>query len=58
MTILNEHLLSIRLRALGCSPIDVTWLSGAFSERGEAPSHVVWREQLRNRPVDALVTSG
>ena len=57
MTILNEHLLSIRLRALGCFPIDVTWLSGVFAERREAPSsHVGWREQLRKRPVDALVT--
>jgi hypothetical protein len=56
MTILNEHLLSIRLRALGCSAIDVTWLSGVFSEHGEGSSHLVLRGQLSNCPVAAVVT--
>jgi hypothetical protein len=43
--VLNEHLLSARLRALGCSLLDATWLAAhGLSER--RPS---WREQVRER---------
>ena len=56
-TILNEHLLSIRLRALGCHLVDVTWLSTKL-RRGlgsQVPLSTSWREQLANRDRDALV---
>lgn len=54
--ILNEHLLSIRLRALGCHPADVTWCSSML--RHSSPEQISWgtswREQLANRDRDAL----
>jgi hypothetical protein len=55
--ILNEQLLSIRLEALGCHLIDVTWLS-TMMRRGTAqpiPLTISWREQLANRDRDAVV---
>src|SRR5262249_28084574 len=55
--VLNEHLLSIRLRALGCAPADVTWLS-TLLRRGrprEIPWTTAWREQLATRDRDALI---
>lgn len=43
--LLNEHLLSARLRAIGCNLLDVTWLaSGSLSRDRHG-----WREQMRNR---------
>ena len=55
--ILNEQLLSIRLQALGCRLVDVTWLSAML--RGRQPRSVPWSaswdEQLANRDRDALV---
>jgi hypothetical protein len=56
-TILNEHLLSIRLRAIGCHLADVTWLSTKL-RRGVGSRVLLstsWREQLANRDRDALV---
>jgi hypothetical protein len=59
ISILNEHLLAVRLRAMGCREVDVTWLATVLSRD---PSAVVrwdtsWREQLANRDRDALMVS-
>ena len=55
--ILNEHLLSIRLRALGCHLVDVTWLSTMLKRhsRQQISLWTSWREQLAARDRDALV---
>lgn len=56
LSILNEHLLAVRLRAMGCRPIDVTWLATILG-RGSAPTvqwDTIWRQQLENRDRDAL----
>jgi hypothetical protein len=54
--ILNEQLLGIRLRAMGCRVIDVTWLSAMLRHR--APQDIAWntpwREQLANRDRDVV----
>ncbi len=54
--ILNEQLLGIRLRALGCPLVDVTWLSAML--RHTSPLDLSWttpwREQLAHRDRDAL----
>jgi hypothetical protein len=54
--ILNEQLLGVRLRALGCPLVDVTWLSMML--RHTSPSEIAWRtpwrEQLANRDRDAI----
>jgi hypothetical protein len=41
MSLLNEHLFALRLRAAGCHTIDVTWLSAQLAAR--RPSEVDWR---------------
>ena len=55
--ILNEQLLSIRLQALGCRLVDVTWLAAMLRVHpaDELSWSVPWREQLANRDRDALV---
>jgi hypothetical protein len=55
--ILNEQLLSIRLQALGCHLVDVTWLSTMLRRHtaAEIPLPTSWREQLAHRDRDALV---
>jgi hypothetical protein len=55
--IVNEQLLSIRLQALGCHLIDVTWLSKMLRRynASEVPLSTPWREQLANRDRDARV---
>jgi hypothetical protein len=57
LTILNEHLLSIRLRAMQCRSIDVTWLATqqALRPNEEVAWNLSWREQLAARDVDALL---
>jgi hypothetical protein len=57
MSILNEQLLGIRLRALGCRLIDVTWLSAMLRRQtaSEIPWNAGWRAQLANRGEDALI---
>jgi hypothetical protein len=51
MSIMQEHLLAVRLRAMGCRTTDVTWLATAL--RNGAASNVrwgtPWQEQLANR---------
>ena len=58
-TLLNEQLLSIRLQALGCRLVDVTWLSAML--RVHQPHEVSWgtswQEQVANRDRDALVVA-
>jgi hypothetical protein len=54
--ILNEQLLGIRLRAMGCHLVDVTWLSTML--RHHAPHEIAWqtpwREQIANRDRDVV----
>lgn len=54
IAIMNEQMLGVRLRAMGCRVIDVTWLStmlaGGHSIRWRTP----WREQLANRGLGGL----
>ncbi len=56
LSIMNEHLLAIRLRALGCRLVDVTWLSDQLSRL--APAQIEWstdwRDQLAGRDRDAI----
>jgi hypothetical protein len=54
LSILNEHLLSVRLRAMGCACIDVTWLHGRLAATRNPPCNVRWLQQLRERPADAV----
>jgi hypothetical protein len=55
--IATEQWLGIRLRALGCHMVDVTWLSGQLAKH--PPDRVFWRapwrSQLAGRDRDALV---
>jgi hypothetical protein len=59
ISILNEHLLSVRLRAIGCRVIDATWLATVLARNASAVVRwdTNWREQLANRDRDALVLS-
>jgi hypothetical protein len=60
MAIINEQVLSARLRAQGCALIDATWLA---SERArlaaDEPPDVIpgWRWQVAARDVDAAPRS-
>ena len=55
LAIINEHLLAIRLRAIGCRLVDVTWLAGVV-RRGEAIDFdTPWWRQLETREVDVVV---
>jgi len=58
IAILNEHLLSIRLRAQGCAMVDATWLAtrvktlvSTNQPLGPIPS---WRRQLSERDTDPV----
>ena len=56
LTIMNEQLLSVRLRAMGCRLIDVTWAATMLRRRKPAIDWTAsWREQLAGRDRDALV---
>jgi hypothetical protein len=59
LSILNEHLLAARLRAMGCRTIDVTWLASMLARNGAASVQwdTDWRQQLANRDRAALVLS-
>ncbi len=60
LTILNEHLLSARLRATGCRLIDVTWLTSRPRVTADRVDwQTPWWEQIGNREADAVrVTPG
>jgi hypothetical protein len=57
LSIFNEHLLSIRLRAMGCPLLDVTWLSTLVGKvaADDIPVQLNWRKQLASRDRDAIV---
>jgi hypothetical protein len=59
LAIMNEQLLGVRLRAMGCRPVDVTWLATTLARSGGAPVSwdANWRKQLAGRDRDALVLS-
>lgn len=60
MAILNEQMLSNRLRARGCAAVDATWLATQAKSKkqkdwlGAIPN---WRAQVTSRDVDAAPTS-
>jgi hypothetical protein len=55
LAILNEHLLSVRLRAQGSRLVDMTW-AATITDRGKSLPHLIppWRYQLAERDVDAF----
>lgn len=52
LAILNEHLLSVRLRELGYPVGDILWLAGQLAEHPGEPIdwHRPWTEQIAERP--------
>jgi hypothetical protein len=55
LTILNEHLLAIRLRASGCRVVDVTWLSSRVGGGLDGLDwDTPWWRQIAERTVDAV----
>lgn len=54
IAIINEHLLSVRLRAAGCRTIDVTWLSAQIARGIEPDWSTPWWAQLAARDRDAI----
>ncbi len=56
IAILNEHLLTIRLRQQGCAIMDATWLATQSSRGAQTlPSVPDWREQLAGRDTDPMI---
>ncbi len=57
LAIFNEHLLAVRLRAMGCCLADVTWLATAVTRMPveDIPWHLSWRDQLAARDRDRVV---
>jgi hypothetical protein len=56
LAILNEHLFSIRLRALRCRVVDATWLWTQLAQEDREVNWALgWREQLATRGVDAVL---
>jgi hypothetical protein len=47
--VLNEHLLSLRLRDAGCSIVDVTWLAMQRGRGGKVDWDAPWYDQLASR---------
>jgi hypothetical protein len=57
LAILNEHMLSIRLRRQGCALVDATWLATHAERRRRAARpgpFPGWRDQLAERDTDAV----
>ena len=56
LSIMQEHLLAVRLRAMGCRVTDVTWLATALKNGGASAVRwsTPWQEQLANRDQAAL----
>jgi hypothetical protein len=58
LTIMNEQLLSVRLRAMGCRLIDVTWAATMLRRRKPSIDwRASWRDQLAARDRDAVVVA-
>jgi hypothetical protein len=57
VAIMNEQLLGVRLRALGCRLVDITWLATMLAAQRPSSIHwdTSWREQLASRDRDAVV---
>ena len=57
MAIINEHLLAIRLRAMGCRVLDVTWLSARLREgpASDVAWDTGWQRQLAERDRDRVL---
>jgi hypothetical protein len=56
VAIMNEQLLAVRLRAMGCRLIDVTWAATMLaSDNPSIPWTTSWREQVAGRDRHALV---
>lgn len=57
VTIFNEQLLGVRLRAMGCRLVDVTWVATMLARNRAAAVQweTSWQQQLANRDRDALV---
>src|SRR5262249_16852808 len=57
LSVMNEQLLGVRLRAMGCRLTDLTWLATmlARGELGGVRWNTNWRQQLLDRDRDALV---
>jgi hypothetical protein len=57
LAIINEHLLSIRLRALNTTLIDTTWFATQLENGGSSTVSwgLNWRDQLAGRDTDSLV---
>jgi hypothetical protein len=54
LAILNEQMLSVRLRAQGCALIDATWLSTKqLQSRARLETIPSWRWQVTTRDTDA-----
>lgn len=58
--IVNEQMLTLRLRAGGCTVVDATWLAGRVAELGDAPLGPIppWSVQLAARDTDAVADLG
>ncbi|MGO9684908.1 MAG: hypothetical protein ACLPTZ_20415 [Beijerinckiaceae bacterium] len=55
LTILNEQMFAVRLRAQGCRIADVTWAWSELGRRGALPKPLPpWRIQLSERAHDAV----
>lgn len=52
VAILNEHMMSLRLRELGYPVADVSWLSGQLAEHSveKIDWHRTWQAQIADRP--------
>jgi hypothetical protein len=56
LAILNEQLLSIRLRAQGCPLVDVTWLDSVLKRTGRPPDlFTPWAQQMADRDESAAL---
>ena len=66
LCILNEQMLGVRLRALGCPLVDVTWLASQLDRHGSSEvsrTHALmgsthWTQQLANRDRDRVALQG
>ncbi|MFE0758469.1 hypothetical protein ACFW16_31210 [Inquilinus sp. NPDC058860] len=55
VAILNEHMLSVRLRAQGCALADTTWAAATLARDGHLPNLTPpWRVQLAGRDRNAV----
>jgi len=60
LSIMNEHLLAVRLRAMGCRLVDVVWLSTVpgLKRASSATWSTPWQEQLAYRNREKATVGG